>query len=150
VLIDSVDFFRSTPTAKLARQALLPRAIHDRRPRLLGSWLPCSRRRKQQELTSLILARLRSLTAAFVSEVFKRKNNPPVNPRERPSNSSGLCGYLCQYLRNDKKTCESRGVAFDCDVIQCDFNRQGAGFLTTETKGLRPCVSTTAAIMNPP
>jgi len=88
---------------------------------------------KHKELTLLDAgAGVGSLTAAFVSEVCKHKNKPRSIRATAYEIDSGLCGYLVSTLQQCKQTCESSGVAFDCDVIQGDFIDEGAGFLRNE------------------
>ncbi len=132
VLIDSVDFFRLDANRKLdpdrrsdLGQFMTPPAT----ARLMASMFEA----KHKELTLLDAgAGVGSLTAAFVSEVCKHKNKPRSIRATVYEIDSGLCGYLVSTLQQCKQTCESSGVAFDCDVIQGDFIDEGAGFLRNE------------------
>jgi len=132
VLIDSVDFFRLDANRKLdpdrrsdLGQFMTPPAT----ARLMASMFEA----KHKELTLLDAgAGVGSLTAAFVSEVCKHKNKPRSIRATAYEIDSELCGCLVSTLQQCKQTCESSGVAFDCDVIQCDFIDDGAGFLRNE------------------
>jgi len=148
VLIDSVDFFRLDANRKLdpdrrsdLGQFMTPPAT----ARLMASMFEA----KHKELTLLDAgAGVGSLTAAFVSEVCKRKNKPRSIRATAYEIDSGLCGYLVSTLQQCKQTCESSGVAFDCDVIQGDFIDEGAGFLRNEM--FTSVRRYNCAIMNPP
>ncbi len=148
MLVDSVDFFRLDANRKLDNgrrsdlgQFMTPPAT----ARLMASMFEA----KHMELTLLDAgAGVGSLTAAFVSEVTNRKNKPKSIRSTAYEIDSELCGYLVSTLKQCKQTCESSGVAFDCEVVQGDFMEEAAGLLCNEM--FSPVRRYNCAIMNPP
>ncbi|HEV2297654.1 MAG TPA: BsuBI/PstI family type II restriction endonuclease [Candidatus Acidoferrales bacterium] len=148
MLVDSVDFFRLDANRKLDPdrrsdfgQFMTPPAT----ARLMASMFEA----KHEELTLLDAgAGVGSLTAAFVSEVCSRKDKPKSIRATAHEIDSELCEYLVGTLQQCKKTCESSGIAFDCDVIQGDFIDEGAGLLRNEM--FSSVRRYNCAIMNPP
>lgn len=148
MLIDSVDFFRLDANRKLDPerrsdfgQFMTPPAT----AQLMASMFDA----KHEELTLLDAgAGVGSLTAAFVSEVCSRENKPKSIRATAYEIDAELCEYLASSLRQCKQTCESLGVAFDCEVVQKDFIEEGAGLLRNEM--FSPVRRYNCAIMNPP
>jgi len=121
VLVHSVDFFRLDANRKLApdRRSVLGQFMTPpATARLMASMFEA----KDKELTLLDAgAGVGSLTAAFVSEICNRKKKPESIHATAYEIDSELCGYLVSTFEQCKKTCESSGVAFDCEAASASF-----------------------------
>ncbi len=147
-LLESVDFFRVDANRRLdperrsdLGQFMTPPAT----AKLMASLFEA----KPTELRLLDAgAGVGSLTAAFVSEVCRRKYRPNSIHVTAYEVDSRLCEYLNDTLHQCQKTCESAGIDFDGDVVNADFIDKGAEMLRNEM--FSPIGRYDCAIINPP
>jgi adenine-specific DNA-methyltransferase len=121
VLVESVDFFRLDANRKLIPerrsnlgQFMTPPAT----AQLMASMFEAA----ADEISLLDAgAGIGSLTAAFVGEVCTRPNKPRTIHVTAYEIDTDLADYLMGTLGQCRKTCEKAGIAFDFDLIPCDF-----------------------------